>query len=234
MGKVLTGRQIIDKEFVEVEGLSPEMRDSIGDIEDTFSCCIWGNSSNGKTTFALELISQLQILGKVLYLGYEEGHGKSFKNGLQRSKVDLDRLQVIDDCNFDELVEILSRRNSAKIVVIDSIQYSSFTVIQYKQLKQRFMFGRSANARKILIFISHAAGKLPEGKTAGKITYDANIKIHVKGFIAFVGSRFGSKKNYVIYEAGAKDYCGEKFDEHTAEIGKKKIKKTKKDATPKD
>ncbi|MFC4262441.1 hypothetical protein ACFOWM_06115 [Ferruginibacter yonginensis] len=226
MAKILSGKQIVDKEFISVEGISQRMKDSIGDIEDTFSCCIWGDSSNGKTSFTLELVANLQVLGDVLYLGYEEGHGKSFKKGLERSSVDLNKISVVDHCEFDELVEILNRRFSAKIVVIDSIQYSDFTLKNYKLLKRQFMFGRAKNARKIFIFISHATGKKPDGTVAGKIAYDANVKVYVKNFIAFVGSRFGTKQNYVIYEAGARDRWGDKYDDVTCVIGTKKTKKT--------
>ncbi len=235
MAKVLTGSQLMDKTYKDVEGISQELRDSIGDIEDTFSAIIWGDSGNGKTSLALKVISELQAsLGTVLYLGYEEGHGKSFMMALKRSTVKLDKIKIMSDCTFDELVEILKRKLSPKIVVIDSIQYSGFTIVQYKALKKMFLFGKSQNARKILIFISHCSGKLPDGKTALKIRYDANIKIWVKGFMGIMISRLGHKKNFVIYEAGAKEHWGDKFEDISAEIGKKRVKKTikkKKDAT---
>lgn len=226
MGKVLTGQQIVDKEFVSIEGLSEKFTNSFGDIEDTFSCIISGESGNGKTSMITDTLKELQPLGEVLYLGLEEGHAKSFKKALVRSGMNLEKIKVYDDLDFDGLVKILDRRFSPKIVVIDSIQYIGLTYIQYKFLKRKYLYGRKASARKILIMISHSKGKTIDGKAAFSIRHDCMIKIFVKGFIGIMTSRFESKKNYVIWEGGAKDYWGTKYDDMTAEIGKKKVKKT--------
>jgi KaiC/GvpD/RAD55 family RecA-like ATPase len=226
MGKVLTGRQIVEKEFKSIEGLSQKFTDSFGDIEDTFSAIFSGESGNGKTSLITQVLKELQVLGEVLYLGLEEGHAKSFKKALVRSDLDLDKIKVYDDLDFDELNAVLDRRFSPKIVVIDSIQYMGLTYIQYKILKRKYLFGRKANARKILIFISHSNGKTIDGKAAFSIRHDCMVKGFVKGYLCFMISRFEPKKNFIIWEAGAKDYWGDKYDDHTAEIGKKKRKKT--------
>ena len=95
----------------------------------------------------------------------------------------------------------LEKKRKAIVVVIDSLQYFGITYIDYKKLKEEF-------PRHTFIFISHAKGKLPDNKTADKIRYDAGIKVRVEGHIAFVASRYGGNKNYVIWEEKAKEYWG--------------------------
>jgi DNA replication protein DnaC len=234
MAKVLTGQQLVDKEFVSIQGFSEKFTKSFGDIEDTFSCIIYGESGNGKTSMITDTLKELQKIGDVLYMGCEEGHAKSFKKALLRSGMDLAKIKVYDDLDYDGLIELLDRRFSPKIVVIDSIQYIGLTYKQYQNLKRKYLYGRKASTRKILIMISHAKGKTIDGKAAFSIRHDCMVKIFVRGFVGNMISRFESKQNYVIWEAGAKDYWGNKYEDMTAEIGKKKRKKTiktKKDKT---
>ena len=65
--------------------------------------------------------------------------------------------------------------------------------------------------KKSFIFLSHASGKLPDGKTADKIRYDAGIKTRIEGYIAFPISRYGGNKPYVIWEEGARKYWGRNY-----------------------
>jgi DNA replication protein DnaC len=226
MAKVLTGADIVALEFEKIEGLSEKFEKSFGEIADSFSCIISGESGNGKTSMVTDILKELQKLGEVLYLGLEEGHSKSFAKVLARSGMDLDKVKVVPECDFGELCKILDRRFSPKIVVIDSIQYMGLTYSQYKQFKRKYINGRRSAARKILIMLSHSKGKTIDGKAAFSIRHDCMIKIFVKGFIGFVISRFEAKQNYVIWEQGAKSCWGKKYHDVTAEIGKAKVKKT--------
>jgi hypothetical protein len=226
MTRILTGREIVDKEFVGVKGLTSKFTKSFGDIEDSFSCIISGESGNGKTSMVNDLLKELMVLGDVLYLGLEEGFSKSFSNVLSRSGLDLEKIKVIADCDFAELCNILDRRMSPKIVVIDSIQYMGLSYPQYKQFKRKYLYGRKGNARKILIMISHSKGKTIDGKAAFSIRHDCMVKVFVKGFIGFVISRFECKQNYIVWEQGAKAFWGKKYNDVIAEIGKSKVKKT--------
>ena len=98
----------------------------------------------------------------------------------------------------------LNRKKSPRFVVIDSVQYWDVDYEKYKALKAAF-------PRKTFIFISHSKGKLPDGKTADKIRYDAGVKVRVEGFAAFVTSRYGGNRPYVIWEDGAKRYWGKDY-----------------------
>jgi hypothetical protein len=233
MGRVLTGEQIAAIEHKPVEGLDDDFKASFGEIDDTFSAIFYGESGNGKTNLVLNFCQKLQKLGDILYLGFEEGHAKSFKEALLRSELDLNKIKVDDNSDYKELVKVLERRKSAKIIVIDSIQYMRLTYEQYKQLKRKFMYGRAVNARKIFVFVSHCKGKQIVGKDAFDIRHDCMIKCLVKGYIGDTISRFGKKKNYVVWQQGAKDYWGDKYEQMTCELGKKPRKKTIKKPTKK-
>lgn len=206
--------QIDQKKYTLIEGLSQRMLDAIGQIEDTFTMIIYGDSGNGKTSLTVDLLTELKDVGSMLYISYEEGHGKTVQDMVRRHNLveKLPNLKFSKGETSESLIKILKRKKSAKVVVIDSWQFSDFTIEDYKQLKKAFVFGKTPGKRKIFIFISHVNGRHPDGKSAIEIKRDANIKIHVEGFIGSVISRFGSKRNYLIWEQGAKQHWGKEFN----------------------
>lgn len=104
---------------------------------------------------------------------------------------------------MEELSIRLKRQKSPDIVVIDSFQYTGMNYRQYIAFKER-------HRRKLLIFISHADGKLPNGRAAKSLMYDASLKIYVEGFRAFSKGRFiGPKEHYDIVPEKARTYWGE-------------------------
>ena len=62
------------------------------------------------------------------------------------------------------------------------------------------------------MFICHDKNGNPDGKLATFIRYDAEIKIKVEGFKAFVTTRYEDPANgeggadFIIWEQGAADY----------------------------
>lgn len=219
MGKRLNVVQLSQKKYTLVEGLSEELIDAIGHVEDTFTAIIYGGSGNGKTNFLVRLLKELKPVGDMLYISYEEGLGKTIQDLIIRHDLvtELSNLRFSDGETFEEMVAMLRKKKSPKVIVIDSIQFSSLTLANYQQLKKEFVFGRSPGKRKIFLINSHIKGGLPDGKTATDIMRDANIKIRVKDFIAIVEtSRYGSRKNMVIWEAGAKNKWGKDYKKMTA------------------
>gem|GEM_PF-296478 len=211
MGKRISVKNIVQKKYCLVDGLSKEIKEALGEIEDTFTAIIYGESGHGKTNMTVQLLKELNTLGNMLYVSYEEGHGKSIQDLIMRHKLadELPNLQFSDGETIQELVAYLKRKQSPNVVVIDSWQYSEFTFEDYKELKRLFVFGKTKGRRKIFIFISHVNGSRPDGKSAIEVKRDCNIKIHVSHFVGFIVSRFsGSIKNYCIYEAGAKNHYG--------------------------
>ena len=186
-----------------------------GEWEEVFGCpavsgtwLIWGQSFNGKTSFVLQLAKYLCLFDKVVIDSLEEGVGESMKMALVRNKMDevSKRVIILDGMIIPDLITYLSQHKSPNIIIIDSVQYSDLTYKDYKALKQQF-------PSKLFVFVSHAEGKLPDGRLANKIRYDAMCKIRVEGYRAFVNSRFkeGSGDNYItVWEDGANRYWGDK------------------------
>ena len=206
MSKIINMAKLNKKRYKYLENMSEKWNDSFGKVDENFVAIIWGSSANGKSSFTMDLVNDLTKFGSVLYVSLEEGHSLSLKSNVTRHLASDNRNVKFADhqMTYDALAEYLSKKRTPKVVIIDSLQYFGIGYIQYKHLKEKFR-------NKSFIFVSHANGKLPDGKTASKIMYDAGIKIRVEGFIAFVASRYGGNKNYVIWEEGAKKYWGNKM-----------------------
>jgi hypothetical protein len=174
--------------------------DSMGNPAKSGTWIIWGASGNGKTSFVMQLAKYLCSFGKVIYDSLEESVGRSFQMSLQRHKMDevRKRLIILDREPMDQLEERLSRRGSPNVIIIDSFQYSGLSYPEYKALKER-------NPKKLFIFISHAEGMHPAGRTARKVEYDADVKIMVSCFKAWCKSRFMERPGvpFVVWEEGA-------------------------------
>jgi len=173
---------------------------SFGEPELKGSWIIWGNSGNGKTRFALQLAKYLCNFSKVLYNSMEEGVGVSFRRAIMETNMSdvANNFHVVDNEPINELKKRLRRQRSEDIVFIDSLQYSMLNYNAYVKLKEEF-------PNKLFIFISHAEGKNPAGRTANKLRYDANIKIHISQYSAYPVSRYGGGKPYVIWKEGVND-----------------------------
>jgi|SRR6218665_3530420 len=213
--KISKFRRIQTKEYQVINDLSPKLAESFGAMNDHFVMLAWGQSSSGKSHFAMQLMSHLASHGRILHLSLEEGIGITLQNKLRKNLSHLPRslsnniLFSDHRMNFDRLKEVLKKRQSPQFIVVDSLQYFGISYPQYKELKAAF-------PKKSFLFISHACGKLPDGKTADKIRYDADIKVRVEGGLAFVKSRFGGGKPWIIWEDGAKQYWGKHFKKMTS------------------
>jgi hypothetical protein len=208
MAKVLGLKQLLQKKYMLLEGLDVKFKESFGTLIDAFVMIVWGMSGQGKSNFLMQFIREMCKYGKVLYVGLEEGHSASMQGLAMRHLVEEDHTGKIEfadhEMTYEALFIKLGKKKSPKFIVIDSLQYWNISYEQYKALKERFK-------RKTFIFISHAKGKIPDGNTADKIRYDAGVKIRVEGYVAFVISRYGGNKNYVIWEEGAKKYWSKNY-----------------------
>lgn len=148
------------------------------------SWIIYGNSSNGKTSLAMQLAKYTTNFSKVLYNSYEEGNSLSFQNTLKRNKMKEvgTKFNWLPGEDFEILMLRLERRNMARIILMDSIQHAFLTKLQYRKLKETF-------PDKLFVYISHARGKKPKGEVADFIYYDADLKIRAEGYRAFVEGR---------------------------------------------
>lgn len=176
---------------------------SIGCPELTGSWLIWGNSTNGKTRFALQLCKYLATFVRVAYNSLEEGDSLSMRNAVKEvgmSEVRSNFL-LLDQEPIGELRKRLMKRKSPDVVFIDSWQYTGLNYSEYKKLRADFR-------GKLFILISHAEGNNPEGRTAKSIRYDSFVKIWIEGYKAFPASRYGGNEPYTIWDEGAVKYWG--------------------------
>lgn len=163
----------------------------------------------------LMLCKYLSKFGRVAYDSLEQGLSLSLQKAWERVGMAEagSNIILLNKEELPELRERLSKRKSPEIVVIDSVQYlEGFNVRALKKLKNDY-------PDKLFVFISHAdkAGKDPDGNMAKKIRYDAEIKIKVEGFKAFVTTRYEDADkgeggaDFVIWEKGAAEYWAEQL-----------------------
>lgn len=167
---------------------------------------IWGNSGNGKTSFVLQLLKYLSGFGKVAYNSLEEGGAHTLQQAFVRNNMaDIrHKLLVIDGESLAEMQQRLDKKRSPDVYVVDSLQYADINYEQYKTIKERFR-------HKLIIYVSHADGRLPDGRAARKIMYDATLKIWVEGYRAISKGRYVGPNGgiYTVWEEGSTKYWGQ-------------------------
>jgi KaiC/GvpD/RAD55 family RecA-like ATPase len=204
--KVMPVTRLMKKQY-KTQPLTEAWARCLGEVAQAFIMIVWGSSGSGKSNLVSEFTTEIARNNTVLVVALEEGFSVTTQATASRHKVNEMPGQVRyanHETTYETLIDFLLKKRSPKVVIIDSLQYFNISYTEYRKLKERF-------PRKTFIFISHAKGKSPDGKTAEKIRYDAGIKIRVEGFIAFVVSRYGGNNNYVIWEEGAKKYWGLKL-----------------------
>jgi len=188
--------QFLEKSF-DVYDIEGEWLDSFGLIEKNFKMSVTGESGNGKTEFVVKFIKELclKFNTKADYFSYEQGHSKSLQTAIQRNNMEevKGKVMFITGGTFDELLTRLKRRASAKIVVIDSQDYSELSTKQYKLLVKTF-------PKKSLIVVSWAKNDKPKNQAAKDIEYMSCIKVVVSNFKAYPRSRFGGNVPFVIWD----------------------------------
>lgn len=189
----------------ETLGLTGAWAEAFGEPERVGIWFIWGKSGNGKSSFVMQLCKELTKFGRVAYDSLEEGAGLTMQNALRRyGMADVNRrFQVLDCEPVSDLGERMNRRKSPDFYVIDSFQYTQMSYKEYQSFKE-------AHRDKLLIFVSHADGHNPDGRSAKKVMYDAALKIYVEGFRAFSKGRFfGPASYFTIWDEGAARYWGD-------------------------
>ena len=191
MGRAISNKNVLAAQFETADFDGPFLA-SFGRPELRGVWLIWGDSGSGKTTFTLE---------------------QGLSLSLQRAWERVDMAEAGSNIillNKEELPELrarLSKRKSPEIIVIDSLQYlDSFTWRLFKALKKDY-------PDKLFIFISQVdkSGNLAD-KLAVRIRFDADIKIKVEGFKAFVTTRYEDSAkgeggaDFIIWQQGANDY----------------------------
>ena len=214
MGRAISNKNVLAAQFETADFDGPFLA-SFGRPELRGVWLIWGDSGSGKTTFTLQLCKYLAGFRRVAYDSLAQGPSLSLQKAWERVGMAEagSNIILLNKEDLPELRARLRKRKSPEIIVIDSLQYlDKFYMKQFKDLKAEF-------PDKLFVFISQAdkAGKDPDGYIAKKIRYDADIKIKVEGFKAFVTTRYEDRdkgeggEDFIIWEQGANDYWAEQI-----------------------
>ncbi len=212
MGRAISNQNVLAAKFETAE-FDGAWLASFGRPELRGAWIVWGGSGSGKTTFTLMLCKYLAKFGRVAYDSLEQGLSLSLQKAWER--VDMaeagSNIILLNKEGLAELKTRLKKRRSPEIIVIDSVQYvRGFNFDAFTKLKDEF-------PDKLFIYISQAKGANPKGNLAEQIRYDAEIKIKVEGFKAFVTTRYEDAErgeggaDFVIWEQGAADYWTERI-----------------------
>ncbi|MBR8784257.1 hypothetical protein IX308_000426 [Porphyromonas levii] len=200
--KALSVSQVLAQKK-ETFSLSPEWRDMIGVPEACGTWIVWGKSGNGKSSFVMKLAKELCRFDTVLFNSLEEGVGLTMMNTLERFGMmeSNGRLRFVSE-SMEALAERLEKRRSPRIVIVDSFQYTGMSYRDYIAFKERF-------PAHLIVYVSHASGSEPKGKSAVDVMYDASLKVWVEGYRAFSKGRFIGEKGYLdVWQEKAEVYWG--------------------------
>jgi len=165
----------------------------IGLPERNFRMIIYGPSTSGKSSLALECADMLaKRIGKVLYNSWEEGQNKTFQDRIRERKIDAAKLFVADRLPFDEMVD-KTKRNHYRALFIDSLKFMDFGISEYKNLTATY-------PKKAMIFLGHGdkLGQLDFGKDILKA---CDIKIFINNGKAHITSRYlGETKEVELFK----------------------------------
>lgn len=200
--KALTVANIVNQKvnLIDFENTAPELYQAFGNPQDKGVWFIWGGSGSGKSSLLFEIdkafAKDLKILHNELE---EETNDDDFINRYKRMNMhDVQDNFLTRDYNYSQLCEYLDRRDSPKVVSINSATYF------FENIQQYFDFSRKYKRKKIIIISGMAKGNNPYSELETKIMYDANKKIFVSGYLAMckgrtIGPNGGT---YIIWKEG--------------------------------
>ena len=213
MGRAISNKNVLAAQFETADFDGPFLA-SFGRPELRGVWIIWGGSGSGKTTFTLQLSKYLANFRRVAYNSLEQGLSLSLQKAWERVDMAEAGSNIIL-LNKEELTDMrkrLDKRKSPEIIIIDSLQYvDGFNWASFKKLKRDY-------PDKLFVFISQADKTgTPSGNLAQRIRYDAEIKIRVEGYKAFVTTRYEDAErgeggaDFIIWEQGAADYWAQQI-----------------------
>lgn len=182
--KVLTVANIINQAIKRIM-FTGDWYQAFKNPQDKGVWFIWGGSGSGKSTFILMLCKALAQLGFKVFLNLceEETDDSDFID-----RVEMLQMNEVSDnfhaltYNYNDLCIYLKKRDSPKVVVIDSATYFFESFDQYKSFKQMFK-------NKIIIITGHARGNNPKFELEDRIMFDAKMKIFINGYLAVCKGR---------------------------------------------
>lgn len=179
-----------------------EWFDAFGQPENCGVWFIWGASGNGKSRFVAQLCKELSRFGRVAYNSLEEATSFTIQQSfMDAGLAEVKRRVIVVNENIEDLSLRLLEPKSPQFVIVDSFQYTRMNYAQYISFKER-------HRNKLIVFVSHADGKQPSGRSARGVMFDASLKVWVEGFKAFSKGRYigANGGEYTIWVEGAQKY----------------------------
>lgn len=194
------------KTKVERIEFEDEFYDAFGSPQNRGIWLVWGGSGSGKSSFIMKTIKELARLGHdVLYnLLEEDPDDDSFIERIKTFKMhEVEERIKVGQYTPEELRVILRRRNSAKVIVIDSLTYFTRSFDEFVSITKEFR-------DKVWIFTAHAKGANPKEEIEMKAMYHAYMKIRVDAYAAYCkGRSIGSNGGqYIIWHQRYKELNG--------------------------
>lgn len=227
--KVLGITQFHQKKYKFLE-ISARFKSLLGNATDSFILVLYGFSGNGKTECAMQLATELSPIQKAAWWAYEQGHGADLQMATMRNEMEKfsGSFYVIDPNHITpaELKEIqhlipekaseekqqmliyfyqfynyVAKRNSPKVHIVDSGDYTGWGWPQYVMIKKL-----AEDKGKIIIFLGHSEsnGRIIKA-IMRRIVFDGGMGFFVKDYICYPKkNRFGGRTPYVIWEEEAR------------------------------
>lgn len=196
--RVLTTANITTQNIERIP-FDGKFKEVFGQPQDRGVWFVYGTSGSGKSTFIMEMAKEFAKHYPTLYDPLEEETDDS--DFIDR--VELVNMQDVganfhaQQYDIDELNEYLGKRNSDKVIIIDSATYF------FKNWDEYIRFKRKWHKKKIIIIIGHAEGKNPRTELEKSIKYNAKMKIYVSGYLALnQGRTFGVKNTFITWNEG--------------------------------
>jgi hypothetical protein len=203
--KAYSAQQIINRKRV-LYPFEGKWKESFGEPEKIAKWFISGPSFSGKSSLTFTLCEYLSVFGCIDYNSLEEGDSqtvadKIIRHGLAHKT----NFRLLAKVPVDQFEDRLMKRKSAAFGVIDSVQHAQMNKKQYCRMVDRLCIPKKG---KSMIFINHWT----KDELWKHIKHDCDIKIEVINYVAYVESRFGGGKPFVIWEEGAKRKWGKKYN----------------------
>lgn len=200
MKRALTYDNIINQEF-DLIPFKGEWEKAFGKPAYGNVWFVWGDSGSGKSGFIVQLIKELAHFGnKIIYNALEEYQTKSYKDRMLRyNMVEVRSHLLTIKEQLPELSVRLRKRNSASIVVIDSIQFLNANKKQLKAFFEEFK-------HKTIIIVSQAERGKERGSLAVDANFEAYMKIYIDKYVAYFKGREEVPTDggeFVIWRIGA-------------------------------
>lgn len=200
----------VQQQVFKLLALEGKFKATLGSLPTGFVIVIMGESGNGKTEVAIQVLKALTPFGKAAWVSYEQGHGYDLQLAINRNKMEEVNGKVVwldpnakknpNKSYFQELFDAMKKKNSPWLWIIDSLDYIKLSFEEYTIIKNTF------GKKKGIIFLAHAEGSKPKLSITSRIGFDGGCTFLVKRYIMHViKNRFGGKEPYIIWEERARE-----------------------------